>query len=341
MRELDLTREKTGDGQRIAIQEKELYTSPIVPNPVEYEDIDNEFCNYFKKNLTIVDEDGKKFETYTFFSSQRFSEFLQTWEHDDNDGNLLMNFFTITRDNNPSWGTLHGGKYNIPGNNRFSVLIRDIVDDNGVDCYEVTSMSQPIQVDMSYRLSLVTAKFKYLNEFNTKINYMFSSKQCYLCINGHYMPMILENIDDDTDYTINGRKFYIQTIDIKLMAYLIPREDLKVELMPKRKKVDVNLDTFNKTQVVMNTSGDEKTFEVIIKFKPHVTNTSFTIDDDAYFTLSDNENANVLSIKVNGDEIGNKTKFKVNSGDEIKLKIRQPIPSKMSKVVFSGVFIDM
>ena len=86
-----------GDGQRLSFQENELANAPIVPNPVEYEDIDNAFCNYFKDNLTIVDEEGKKFNIYTFFSSQRFSEFSQTWGHDDADGNLLMNFFTILR----------------------------------------------------------------------------------------------------------------------------------------------------------------------------------------------------------------------------------------------------
>ena len=79
-----------------------------------------------------------------------------------------MNFFTITRDNNPNWGTLQGGAFSIPGNNRFTVSIREIIDDTGVECYEYVSMSQPIQVDINYRLSLVTGKFKYLNEFNKK-----------------------------------------------------------------------------------------------------------------------------------------------------------------------------
>lgn len=340
MRSLNLIREKTGDAQRLAIQEKELRNAPIVLNPIEYEDIDKTFCDFFKENITMVDEDGNKFGTYTFFSNQRFSEFLQTWGHDDEDGNLLMNFFTITRDNNPNWGTLHGGRYNIPGNNRFTVLMRDVVDDNGVDCYEITSMSQPVQVDISYRLSLITAKFKYLNEFNTKINFLFAAKQCYLCTNGHYMPMLLDNISDSSDYTIDGRKFYIQTVDIKVLGYLIPRDDIKVELLPKRMKSDVDLDKFNRTFVSMDYDDeDENKTTLVIKFSPKITKVTFTLEDNMYLEFSDKENANKVSVKVNDDEIDLNSRFIINSGDEVSIKIYQPNPKKLSVIKFDGEII--
>ena len=340
MRTLNMTKRKTGDAQRLAIQDKELQGAPIVLNPVEYEDIDKSFCEFFKEGLNMVDEDGNKFETYTFFSNQRFSEFLQTWNHDDEDGNLLMNFFTITRDNNPNWGTMHGGRYNIPGNNRFTVLMRDIVDDNGVDCYEITSMSQPIQVDIAYRFSLITAKFKYLNEFNTKINYLFASKQCYLCVNGHYMPMLLENINDSSDYTIDGRKFYIQSIDVKLLAYIIPRDDIKVNLLPKRRIIKTNLDEYEKTHVLMEYDDeDENKFQLVIKFSPKITKVTFTLDDDMYLTFSDKENANKAQMKVNGDDVDIESKLKIKAGDEIFIKITQPNSLKLSKIKFNGELI--
>lgn len=340
MRTLNMTKRKTGDAQRLAIQDKELQGAPIVLNPVEYEDIDKSFCEFFKEGLNMVDENGNKFETYTFFSNQRFSEFLQTWNHDDEDGNLLMNFFTITRDNNPNWGTMHGGRYNIPGNNRFTVLMRDIVDDNGVDCYEITSMSQPIQVDIAYRFSLITAKFKYLNEFNTKINYLFASKQCYLCVNGHYMPMLLENINDSSDYTIDGRKFYIQSIDVKLLAYIIPRDDIKVNLLPKRRIIKTNLDEYEKTHVLMDYDDeDENKFQLVIKFSPKITKVTFTLDDDMYLTFSDKENANKAQMKVNGDDVDIESKLKIKAGDEIFIKITQPNSLKLSKIKFNGELI--
>ena len=329
-----------GDGQRLSFQENELANSPIVPNPVEYEDIDNAFCNYFKDNLTIVDEEGKKFNIYTFFSSQRFSEFSQTWGHDDADGNLLMNFFTISRDNNPNWGTLQGGAFNIPGNNRFTVLMREVLDDTGVECYEITSMSQPIQVDVKYRLSLVTGKFKYLNEFNTKMNYMFSSKQCYLCVNGHYMPMTLENISDSSDYTIDGRKFYLQSMDIVLKAYIIAKDDIKVELVPKRKKVTTNLKAYDKSIVTMEfDDDDEDKFVLNIKFNKQTTKVNFKPGDKMKLKFVKKKNANKLVIKINDEEIDINSDITVDPDDDISIKITQPVGTESSEIIFNGEII--
>ena len=329
-----------GDGQRLSFQENELANSPIVPNPVEYEDIDNAFCNYFKDNLTIVDEEGKKFNIYTFFSSQRFSEFSQTWGHDDADGNLLMNFFTISRDNNPNWGTLQGGAFNIPGNNRFTVLMREVLDDTGVECYEITSMSQPIQVDVKYRLSLVTGKFKYLNEFNTKMNYMFSSKQCYLCVNGHYMPMTLENISDSSDYTIDGRKFYLQSMDIVLKAYIIAKDDIKVELVPKRKKVTTSLKAYDKSIVTMEfDDDDEDKFVLNIKFNKKTTKVNFKPGDKMKLKFAKKKNANKLVIKINDEEIDINSDITVDPDDDISIKITQPVGTESSEIIFNGEII--
>lgn len=340
MRTLNLIRKKTGNRQRLSIQEKELRNAPIVPNPIEYEDIDKEFCDFFDKNFVMSDEDGNKFKIFTFFSNQRFSEFLQTWEHDDNDNNLLMNFFSIARDNSPNWGTLHGGNYNIPGNNRFTVLMRDIVDDNGVDCYEVTSMSQPLNVDIAYRFNIITAKFKYLNDFNIKLNSLFSSKQCYLCVNGHFMPMLLDNVSDGSDYTIDGRKFYIQSADIKVLAYIIPKDDIKVELLPKRKKVDVDLSKFNKTFVTMDyDEDDENKFTLTIKFTPKTTKVNFTIEEDMYLLFSDKINANKVQMRVNCDDVDIKYRVKLNAGDEVFLKICQPNSLNLSEISFDGLLI--
>ena len=340
MRNLDFIKEKKGNQRRLQIQDNGLKNNPIVPNPVEYEDIDNTFCEYFKENVVIIDEDGKKFDTFTFFSSQRFSEFLQTWGHDDEDGNLLMNFFTITRENNPNWGTLSGGAYNIPGRNRFTIQMRDIVDDNGEECYEVTSMSQPVLVDINYHLNLVTAKFKYLNEFNVKINQLFASRQCYLCVNGHYMPMVLDSVNDSSDYTIDGRKFYMQSVDIKLMAYLIPKDDIKVKLFPKRKMAKTRIEGYGKTYVSMDyDENDEAKFKLMVKFKPKVTQVNFTVDEEMYISLSYKDNANNPKLKINGDVTEIHNRIKLDEGDEVFIKIAQPNPTASSMIVFDGELV--
>ena len=340
MRSLNMEKKDYGDGQRLSFQENELKNAPITPNPIEYEDIDKAFYDFFKDNVKLVDENGKSFGTYTFFSSQRFSEFSQTWGHDDADGNLLMNFFTITRENNPNWGNLQGGSYNIPGDNRFTVSMREILDDTGVECYEITSMSQPIQVDVNYRYSLVTGKFKYLNDFNQRVNKLFESKQCYLCVNGHYMPMTLENVSDVSDYSIDGRKFYSQSMDIVLMAYIIPKDDIKINIVPKRKKVATNLKKYDRTIVTMDYDDDsEKDFTLNIKFNKNVSKVNFSLDEKMELLFIDKQNADKINMKINDDGVDVYSRLEINPGDNLFIKFVKPVNIKSSEILFKGHLI--
>lgn len=327
-----------GPGQRLLGQEIVLKDMPIVPNPIEYSDMDLEFFNFFRDNIEIIGDDGDKIPTFTLYSNQRFSEYAQTWSHTDDDGNLLMNFKTVNRENNPNFGSIQGGNYNIP-NRRFTVRMREVKDKNGIDCYEITSMSQPTQADLMYRLSFVTSKYERINEFNTKLNKLFASRQCYLNINGHYMPMTMEQIADDTSYSIDERKYFVQTALIKLIGYIIPKDDIKVELKPKRVKINTNLDRLSRTKVSMDYITDEEiTFE--IEFERNTSKVTFISDDDMLLKLSFKENAKKIRLTVNDEEIDiMEDKFRVMKGDTVSIKIFQPNQNKRSKITFLGTLV--
>ena len=136
---------------------------PILPKPLEYEDIDNSFFDFVKDDIDIV-IDGKIVPTFTLYSSQRFSEYSQTWNYTDEDDNLLMNFKTVNRDTNPSFGENQGGLWNIPGERKYRLLQRTVLDDNGTESYEVYSMKQPYTVDLLYRINFVTNIFENLDQ---------------------------------------------------------------------------------------------------------------------------------------------------------------------------------
>lgn len=339
MRNLRLKDKQFGDGQRLLHQENELENAPIVPVPVEYDDIDSAMIRFFDAEINMTDDNGEKVPIFKLLSNQRFTEYTQTWKHTDKDGNLLMNFKTINRDVNPSWGTIHSGMANIPGDNRFTVLMREIVDDTGVECYEVTSMSQPLSVDLSYTVTFVTSKIEKLNEFNLHIINMFKSKQCYIYPNGHAMPMTLDNIGDDSNYEIDGRKFYNQPVTIKLMAYIIPKDDIKVELKPKRISTKLDFDNFTKTRVDMDFENeDSDDFKLNIRFKPEVSKVSFSLQDACKLKLIEKNNANKIQVKINGD-IVDLSNIVVVAGDEITIKIIQPSKTKPSHIIFEGIML--
>lgn len=106
-------------------------------------------------------------------------------------------------------------------NRRYTILQRTVLDDNGTESYEKYSMKQPYTVDLAYRINFVTNVFENINTFNQKVNYLFKARQCYIRPNGHYIPMVIDEINDESTYSIEDRKFYVQSISVKVMAYII------------------------------------------------------------------------------------------------------------------------
>jgi hypothetical protein len=66
------------------------------------------------------------------------------------------------------------------------------------------------------------------------MHYEFSAINCYISPNEHPMSMRLEDISDNSEYTIDDRKYYSQTYKIKVRGYIIRKEDYKIERIPSR-----------------------------------------------------------------------------------------------------------
>ena len=168
-----------GKQVRLGYQKKILDKSAIFPKPLEYDDIDKAVFEFVENEIDIA-VDGEKVPTYTLYSNQRFSEYSQMWEHSDENGNLYLNFKTVNRDKNPSFGGNQGNLWNVPGNRRYTLLQKDVLDDNGTESIEVYSMSQPYTVDLTYTINFITVTLENLNVFNQKINKLFASRQHYI-----------------------------------------------------------------------------------------------------------------------------------------------------------------
>lgn len=317
-----------------------LNKETVFPKPLEYEDIDNEFFKFVSDELKMS-INGKNIPTFTLYSNQRFSEYSQSWSHVDDDGNLLMNFKTVNRENNPKPGENQGGLWNIPGDQRYTLLIRDVLEDNGEESYEIYSMSQPYCVDLTYRISIITDIYENINYFNELINSKFKSRQCYIRPNGHFIPMVLEEINDNTEYTVSERKFYNQTVIIKAMAYIIKEEDFKVEKKPKRIKLfmqgdtkrpkpEINIDEYFKDKV------GYKSIELTIDLKEYHNKVEFVIDTDFVIEKTELYNLRNIRLSVNDMPYYIDKGFKVKENDSIKIIVNHIDPSINSQIKFIG-----
>jgi hypothetical protein len=203
------------------------------PKPIEYSDIDQEMYNWVDKKFNL-EYDGVRLPTYKLYSTQRLSEYTQTWSQTDDYGNMIMNFKTITRENNPQKGENQSSYFNIPGHKDFAMFYVPVLQENGTEAYDKYTMKQPFSVNFMYSVSIITNKMELLNEMNELMHYEFSAINVYVSPNDHPMPLTLEDISDQSEYTIDDRKYYSQTFKIKLKGYIIRREDYKVERIPSR-----------------------------------------------------------------------------------------------------------
>ena len=318
--ELRLKRGFTGNKERFLLQKDSFNNNFYLPSPVEYEDIDTAFVEFIDKEIGI-EANGQKVPTYTLFSNHRFTEFSQTYEHTDEDGNLLMDFKTVGRETNPKFGSGQDGLYNIPGHRRYTTGIRTVLDDNGSEYYEISSMEQPVSVDIVYTVSYVTADFSKLNDFNMKLNFIFKSAQHYIKPNGYEMPLYLDEISDESEYSIDNRKIFIQSASITLKGYIIPKETLKIEKYPKRMNIGVISD-FNPPKPLVEVESENGRDFIVINFPKRNNTVTFTFDDTLKISSFENENVRSFKLKINGEEIlKEKEGLLLSDGDEIQIDI--------------------
>lgn len=242
---INLNPSSIGNARRIEMLNEIVNDGTFLPKTLEYKDIDEAFRDWVK-SLTIVSDDGVEYPTMTLFSNQRFSEYSQSWQYVDENKNLLLNFKTITRENNPKYGEIQSGLWNIPGERFYTMKKKKVLDENGSESYLILKMRQPMAIDLNYKVSIFTTRYTAINEFNTIINKCFSACQCYIQPNGHFIPMTLENIADESQYNINDRQFYSQTYQIKVMGYVITENDYRVDEVPLKIGLNMGLPKLTK-----------------------------------------------------------------------------------------------
>lgn len=338
---LDIHDQAVGDERRYELMSEILKNGTFLPKTVEYKDIDEDFKRWVEEELKIVSDNGKEFPTMTLFSNQRFSEYTQSWRFTDKDKNLLLNFKSINRENNPQYGKIQNGYWNIPGEDRFYTMKKQIVlDDNGSESFLVLKMHQPMAIDLTYRLSIFTNKYQSINEFNTLVNRMFRARQCYIRPNGHFMPMTLESISDESSYQIDDRQFYAQTYNIKVMAYILTKDDYRVEEIPLKRGINIpdmpSKVNIPQAEIEECENGTDIKLSVFFPLKCNKSIIHFTNDTD--FDITNIVTDNILKnykLYVNGDIV--RENVTLHDGDEIKVMCNKMDKNQEASFTINGV----
>lgn len=332
---IKIHREHTGNELRQDMFEDIQANNGYLPQSVSESDMDASFVEFVKKDLSVT-MGGRKVPVI-FLTIQRWSEFTKTWEFSDKNKDIKMPFITITRRPDVQVGENQAGLWNIPGKRTYTYLKVPTWDGvrNGVDVYKIP---QPVAVNLMYEVRFFANKLRQLNELSSVVHETFQSRQFYIRVNEHPMPIVLESITDESNIEdFENRRFYVEYYEMKLMGLLQNAANFEVTPSINRALVFTELDTSKYFDTAIIEKHPEINSQVgyTIIFKPYTTpefsfiskyNTVFTslfeingisnikihINDVLYFDglvlvtpISVNENNKItITITKRGQDLG-------------------------------------
>jgi len=329
--------QKQLNAERVSLVEKIRQNEAFLPKGVLHEDLDRGFVEFANKTL-LLNIDGKEVPVL-FLSIQNWNEFTKTWQFSDKYKNIQMPFITIVR--NTDVVLSDNMKYNIPYLYKKPVLTVPVWNGNrnGYDIYEIP---QPIHVDVKYDVRLFSTRLRELNEFNKIVLTEFSSNQAYTDVNGHYIPITLESVDDEHEINdINKKRFYVQKYNFNLHGFLLDEEEFNIKPAVTRTLLSYKFlggrrNKKGTPNIVVN-KGNDGHLEINIEFfVGSPLNVSFAADGQ--YTINGIVTDNVSSYEILKNGVSVSPTFNMTSGDVIEITVSQTNDSANSNFNLLGTY---
>jgi hypothetical protein len=248
------------------------YKGTMLPKGVHYIDIDTNFIEFVKNDLSIS-IDGEKVPVI-FLTLQRWSEFSKTWEFTDEFKNIKVPFITIVRRPDVQVGTIHDGLWNVPGrpNYYYVKVASGDATKKGVDLYKIP---QPTAVDVVYEVRIFCNRMTNLNLMNELVQKTFNARQFYIYPNGHPMPIVLDSISDESTIgEFEDRRLYIQPYEMRVQGYIMDEKDFTVVPTVTRAMLFLDIvESVNQAKVNIFTDNATSKVNLNFIFKPLALNT--------------------------------------------------------------------
>lgn len=307
-----------------------------LPNGIDLADLDNGFVDWVKKDLDVVIEG--ELVPVSFLTAQRWSEFTRTWQNSDKYKNVKIPFVSVVRKPDVQPGT-NPSDFNIPLKDyRIPVSVVPTWDGNkkGANVYLIP---QPVGVDLTYTVRFFTYRMNELNVLNQKVLTTFASAQSYVNIKGHYFPVMLESIgDESTVDDLDGKRYYVQTYELRMMAYTLDED--KFEIRPGLERAIMSYEIDSKrpkvvTKFIKDDSQNDKTINLIIQFLVgSPTTVTFVADSLANFTSINTSNISNITIYINNAPVT--LPFYLTIGDVVGISIVRGDSTQMSEIILRG-----
>jgi len=331
---IPLTFPKTLYPRREELLEKINKDGTYLPKSILHADLDGGFLDFVKNDLKTV-VDGKIIPMVDIIiTTQNWSQFAETWNIQNIDKNVEPPFITVVRIPEVKFGTNPALLYNIPNRRQYFYAQVPTWDGqrHGADVYKIP---QPVPVDISYQVKIVCNRMRELNQFNKNILEMFASRQAYTVIKGHYIPIVMGNISDESVMDITKRKYYVQSYEFTMLGFLIDENEFEVSPAVSRILQVVEFDTTSRVKQkkigIDNKSVDMDILfivgnNIITEIFEYTTNSSITSTDnvDTYdvFINNDYYGSDITEIQINTNDVVRFVVTKKDNTQEANIKLR-------------------
>lgn len=176
-----------------------------------------------------------------------------------------------------------------------------------------------------------------LNSFNKVVVEKFSSRQAYTVIKGHYIPIIMDDLQDESVTEIEKRKYYIQSYNFTMMGFLIDENEFQIK--PAISRTLALIETDQKTR------RSKKPQDDLISLSNEKVQINFPVGTDSYtqtyeynsdLYMLGSYNISSYQILINGLLYGTNlfntpnSKIQLNTNDVLEIQIVKTIPSENS-----------
>jgi len=310
-----------------------------LPKSVLHADLDRGMLDFVKTELEVITAGKIVPMLDIIITTQNWSQYLETWKFVDLDYNPSPPFITVVRQPEVKYGTNPSLQYTIPNRKQFYYASVPTWNGNeqGMDIYTIP---QPVPVDIKYSVKIICNRMRELNQLNKVVMQTFSSRQAYTFIKGQYVPIILDNVSDESQMTMDARKYYVQNYDFTMLGYLIDEDEFEVKPAIQRITQLIEIDTTTRRQKIDKYPKNPDEFPSEFVFVSGNTTLVDMIDFTANMSLVGTDNIDTYDVYINDDYYGSDVSLiQITTNDILRIEVTKNNNTQESKITFNNTLV--
>jgi hypothetical protein len=335
---LPLVPKKTLSARREQLLEYINADGTYLPKSVLHADLDRGMLDFVKTELQVVTAGSIVPMIDILITTQNWAQYTETWTFTDMDYNPNPPFITVVRTPEVKYGTNPSLQYTIPNRKQFYYASVPTWNGNeqGMDIYTIP---QPVPVDITYNVKIVCNRMRELNELNKIVMQKFSSRQAYTFIKGQYVPIVLNNISDESQMTIDSRKYYIQNYDFTMLGYLIDEDEFEVKPAIQRVTQLMEVETSTRSRR-RNSAENPDEFNFNFLYVSGTTSLNDRIDFTANMNFVSSNNIDTYDVYINGDYYGADVQIiQITTNDTLRIDVTKTNNTQEGNILFENKLV--